>query len=271
LSRAPKLSIIIPAYDEEKRVGKTLIKYHNYFSGRYGNDFEMIIVTDGCKDGTPNVVREFSREFPHVKHLNFARRLGKGGGIIQGFKIAEGEMIGFVDADCTVEPKEFDKLIGATKFKDGAIGSRWLNRALIKAKEPFLREVGSRIFYLIARTLFGLTYKDTQCGAKVFRKQVVKDTMNEIYLTGFTFDLDLLYRMKRKNYEIEEVPISWEHQGDSKLNFGKIAPLAVISAVELRVLESRFKALVKNRAVYCILNCIVNGNDFRRRVGKSHG
>ncbi|MBE0447829.1 MAG: glycosyltransferase family 2 protein [Actinobacteria bacterium] len=259
----PKLSIVIPAYNEERRIKKTLIKYHNYFSEKYDDDFEMIVVTDGCKDGTPNVVREFSREFPHVKHLNFARRLGKGGGIIQGFKIAEGEMIGFVDADCGAEPKEFDKLIGATRFKDGAIGSRWLNRSLVKTKEPFLREVGSRIFYLIARTLFGLTYKDTQCGAKVFRKQVVKDIMNKIYLTGFTFDLDLLYRMKRKNYEIEEVPISWKHQEGSKLNFGKIAPLAVISALELRVLESRFKVLMKSPAVSYILNCIAEGNDFR--------
>jgi glycosyltransferase involved in cell wall biosynthesis len=262
--------VIIPAYNEEKRIGKTLIKYHNYLSEKYGDDFEMIIVTDGYGDGTPNIVRDFSREFPHVKHLNFARRLGKGGGVIQGFKVAEGELIGFVDADGATEPEEFDRLIRETEFTDGAIGSRWLNRSLVKAEESLLREIGSRIFYLIARTLFGLTYRDTQCGTKVFRKHVVKDVMNEIYLTGFTFDLDLLYRMRGKNYKIEEVPISWKHQEGSKLNFRKIAPLAVISALELRVLESRFKALVKNRAVSYVLNCIVRGDDFRRRIGISH-
>lgn len=267
MSRIPKLSIIVPAHNEEERITKTLIKYRNYFSEKYGDDFEMIVVTDGCKDGTPNIVNEFSQKFQNIEHLNFVRRLGKGGGVLQGFKVAEGELIGFVDADGGAEPEEFDRLIGVTKFADGAIGSRWLNRLLVKAKEPILREIGSRIFYLIARSLFYSKYKDTQCGMKIFRKQAVKDVMNEIYLTGFTFDLDLLYRMKKKNYEIEEVPISWKHEEGSKLYLRKTAPLAVISALELRILESRFKALVKNRVISFILNCIIEGNDFRKSEG----
>jgi len=267
LSKTPKLSIVIPAYNEEKRIRKTLIKYHNHFSEKYGDDFEMIIVTDGCKDKTPDIVREFSQKFQNIKHLSFARRLGKGGSIIQGFKVARGELIGFVDADGGAEPEEFDKLIKATEFVDGAIGSRWLNRSLVRREEPFYREIGSRIFYVLARALFGLKYQDTQCGAKVFRKHAIKDVVNEIYLTGFTFDLDLLYRMREKNYEIEEIPISWEHMGESGLNFKKIAPLAVISAIELRALESRFRALVKNRAVSYVLECVVKGNDFRKSEG----
>ena len=267
MSKTPKLSIVIPAYNEEKRIRKTLIKYHNHFSEKYGDDFEMIIVTDGCKDKTPDIVREFSQKFQNIKHLSFARRLGKGGSIIQGFKVARGELIGFVDADGGAEPEEFDKLIKATEFVDGAIGSRWLNRSLVRREEPFYREIGSRIFYVLARALFGLKYQDTQCGAKVFRKHAIKDVVNEIYLTGFTFDLDLLYRMREKNYEIEEIPISWEHMGESGLNFKKIAPLAVISAIELRALESRFRALVKNRAVSYVLECVVKGNDFRKSEG----
>jgi len=266
LDKTPKLSVIIPAYNEEKRIKETLAGYRNYLSEKYGNDFEIIVVTDGCKDKTPVIVREFSQKYRNIWHLNFAERLGKGGGVIRGFKVAKGELIGFVDADGGARPEEFNKLVEASKFYDGAIGSRWLNRSLVTVKEPLVREIGSRIFFLIARTLFGLPYEDTQCGAKVFRRRAVRDVIDEIYLTGFTFDLDLLYRMKKKNYKVEEISIRWEHQKGSKLNFKKIAPLAVISGLELRLMESRFNSLLKNRAISYILNCIVKGNDFRRKA-----
>ncbi len=213
-------------------------RYIEYFSEK-DYDFEFIVVTDGCTDKTTMIVDEMSRKYEDkIKHLSYPIKLGKGGGIIKGFKAAEGEIISFTDADGSTEPEEIDKLINFVQNNDGVIGSRWIEGAIRLRDEPFSRRIASRSFNLLVRILFRLPYKDTQCGAKVFKKEVIDNIVNELGLTDFAFDIDLLYRMRRRRYKVKEIPIKWKHNMDSKLSLGKTAITMFISVLGLRLKNS---------------------------------
>jgi len=243
MSETPKLSIIIPAYNEEKRIRKTLIKYHNYFSRKYGgNDFEMVIVTDGCKDKTPDIAREFSQRFQKIEHLNFARRLGKGGAIIHGIRSSNGKLIGFVDADGSVSPQEFNVLIENMEDCDGAIGSRWCGSPRVVGLS-FSRKFWSRVLNLAVKALFGLHFEDTQCGAKVFKREAIRRTIDEIQTSGFAFDVDLLYRLKRRGLRVKEVPIAYRHVNESSVEMKSDILGIALSVIRLRMLTSSLKRI----------------------------
>jgi len=227
------LSIIVPAWNEEEIIGETLSEYVEYFTGRY--EFEIVVVIDGCTDGTLGVVKELSGKHPEIRHLHFSKKLGKGGGVIKGFKAARGKYIAFTDADGATPPGELNKLIESVGDRDGAIGSRWMKGAVILKDESFGRKVASRGFNLLVKLLFGLPFRDTQCGAKVFKDHAVRDVIGDIGLTNFTFDVDLLYKMNRKGYKLKEVPINWRHDENSSLNLVRVVPTMFISLVGLRL------------------------------------
>lgn len=197
---------MIPAYNEEEEIESTLGDYYTYFSEQYEGEFELIVVTDGCTDETPEIVRSFSEENEGITHLNFPKRLGKGGGVIKGVNEAQGDLIGYTDADGAATPREFHKLIRTSTQHDGVIGSRWLPGSKLEPKRPLLREIESKFYRVIVQKLFGLEFEDLQCGAKVFRKEVIKDTIPEIYLTGFAFDLNLLYNLHERGCKIAKDP-----------------------------------------------------------------
>jgi len=165
------LSVIMPAYKEEARIAKTLEDYVIHFSKEYHQDFEMIVILDGCIDRTMEIVNEYSIKFPQIKSKTFEQRLGKGGAIREGLKIANGDIILLVDADGATAPKELDKLIVELSDNDGAIGSRWLPESNILRKQSLARRAASRGFNLLVRILFGLPFADTQCGAKALKKR----------------------------------------------------------------------------------------------------
>lgn len=242
-----RLSIIIPAWNEEGRIGRTLREYINYFSGKYGYDFEVTVVMDGCTDRTPKIVEEFSRKYPQVKYLIFPKRIGKGGGIIEGFKVAAGDVVAFTDADGAAEPKELDKLIGTVQDYDAAIGSRWMDGSAVILNQPFSRRVASRGFNLMIRLLFGLPFKDTQCGAKALKSHVVRDVISDLGLTNFAFDIDLLYRLMKRGYKVKEAPLAWAHDKNSKLNLRKVVPTMFLSVIGLRIKTSSLRRLVPKR------------------------
>ena len=164
------LSIIIPAWNEERIIARTLTRYVEFFSDKY--DFEVIVVMDGCTDGTLDIVGDFSGKNPVVRSLHFPKRLGKGGGVMQGFKAAKGDLIAFTDADGATSHEEMARLIESVGELDGVIGSRWLDGAVILKGESLGRRIASRGFNLLIRSMFFMPYSDTQCGAKVFKKHV---------------------------------------------------------------------------------------------------
>jgi len=210
-------SIVIPAYNEESIIEKTLNDYYNYFKGKH--EFEIIVVCDGCTDTTPEIVRKFKKDKPEVKLLVFEKRLGKGGGVIEGFKLARGDIIGFTDADDSTPAEEFEKLINFINGYDCTIGSRAMKESRLVKKQPLKRRVLGFFFRKYVNFLFGLKIRDTQCGAKVFKKNAVKPVIKEMKIRGFSFDVELLYRIKKKGFSIIEVPIKWENYEESKVKF----------------------------------------------------
>jgi len=208
---AIRYSLVIPAYNEEARIA-SLFDRIGVFSG------ELIVVCDG-DDRTPDVVRQISGTRPdlNIRCLTFPRRLGKGGGVIEGMKAAQGEFVGYLDADGSTGIGEMMQLFSQLSAYDGAIGSRWVGGAVLKVRQGVLRQLESRAFNLIIRILFGLRYHDTQCGAKVFRKRALASILPQMISTGFEFDVEILWRLKREGFSVGEFPIHWQNTGDSRV------------------------------------------------------
>ncbi len=233
-TRKPGASIVIPAYNEEGRIGSVLENYTKLPAFSSGN-YEIIVVCNGCMDNTSEIVHDFAKRHKNVRQRNFEERLGKGGAIIEGFKIARGDFIGFVDADESTEVGEYVNLINSLiELKaDGAIGSRRVKGSVISSRQPLRRRVSSRVFNLLVRAMFGLNFKDTQCGAKIFKKAVIEAVLDKLQTRGFEFDVELLWRMKKEGYTIKELPLKWKHSAEGTFNL-KHAPGMFLSLVKLR-------------------------------------
>ncbi len=230
-----KLSIVIPAYNEEQRIQKTLSAFEWHFSKRYNT--EIIVVCDGNTDKTPEIVAKYSKRHKHVRLLAFPTRLGKGGGLVQGLKVAKGDLIGFVDADSSTSTADYDHLISALvkSKKDGAICSRYLKKSKVLVSQPFYRKFLSRGWNLLVRILFNIPFTDTQCGAKIFKKEAIQEVLPKMESYGFEFDVELLWRMQKAGYKISEIPTTWVHMEQSKFR------LKDITGMFIRLLRIRLK------------------------------
>jgi len=206
-----KYSLIIPAYNEEERI-TPLFDAIPSFEG------ELIVVCDGF-DTTADVVDEIAtfRQDLNIRCLRFDHRLGKGGGVIAGLMAARSPLVGYFDADGSTGIDEMERLFLLLSAADGAIGSRWVPGSTLKVRQSFLRQFESRAFNLLIRILFGLTYHDTQCGAKVFKKSAIDAVLPMILSRGFEFDVELLWRLNRAGFRVIEVPIAWQNKEDSRV------------------------------------------------------
>lgn len=240
-----KLSIVIPAYNEEKRIARTLQDYITFFKKKKIT-FEIIVVLNGCVDNTLGIVNKFAKKHRQIRYKNFKEAIGKGGAIIEGFKAAKGDLIGFVDADNATKPKAFYDLVKKINDYDGIIASRWIKGAKINRKQPLKRRVASRGFNILVRTMFSIRLRDTQCGAKLFKKKAVKKVLPDLGITQWSFDIDLLYQMMRQGFNVIEIPTEWEDNEDSKLRLKKTVPEMFLSVVRLRLVYSRFGFVVNS-------------------------
>jgi glycosyltransferase involved in cell wall biosynthesis len=227
-TRSNHISLVIPAYNEESRIETVLVNYCEYFPNE-----EIIVVCNGCDDDTPNIVEGLGSKYPQIKILNFRQKLGKGGSIIEGFKVAEGDKIGFIDCDQSVEPEDVEKIFCALSHADGVIASRRLKDSQILAKQPLRRRIASKTFNLLVRMIFSLRFKDTQCGAKVFRREALKSVLPELRTGGFEFDVELVWRLKGKGYKVVEFPIRWKHSEGSTFSLSN-APGMFLSLLKVR-------------------------------------
>ncbi|HEY9206173.1 MAG TPA: dolichyl-phosphate beta-glucosyltransferase [Candidatus Methanoperedens sp.] len=224
------LSLIIPAYNEERRIRRVLDLYTAFLGKKY--DFELIVVSEG-NDNTASIVKAMMVNIPGIKILEFTKRQGKGGAIIHGIKESRSEIIGFVDADESVSPSDFDKLIHSINGIDCAIASRRAKGARISARQPWKRRISSRVFNVFVNLLFGLGIKDTQCGAKVFKKSVIYPMLPIMKTRGFEFDVELLWRLKKAGFTIKEVPIVWKHESGSTFSL-KYSMMMFLNLLKLR-------------------------------------
>lgn len=242
-----KVSIIIPAYNEEKRIGKTLREYEKFFKNLKKQkklDFEILVVINNTKDHTEEIVKKYSKEYKEIRYLNF-KQIGKGFAITEGFKNAlkrDNDLIGFVDADMATSPEHFYWLIRDLGKNDGAMASRGLKNSLVKTS--LKRKVNHKGFNFLVRSILFLPYKDTQCGAKIFRRKSIKSVLNELGMTQWAFDIDLLYRLKKKGFKIKEIPTVWEDKRGSKLNLRSVPIKMFASIIRLRIINSPFKRII---------------------------
>jgi glycosyltransferase involved in cell wall biosynthesis len=239
-----KLSIVIPAYNEEMRLRPMMDVYTEYFTARYGNDVELIVVVNGSIDQTENIARSYSERFPQVRTLVEPRAIGKGGAIMMGFAAATGEWIGFVDADGSTQPPAFQDLMDRNDVGDVIIASRWLPESKVSPRQPLKRRIASRVFNLLVNTFFGLRLTDTQCGAKLIRGEALKIVLPRLGLTRWAFDVDLLFQLHRAGFEINEVATTWQDIGGSKLKVGKVSLEMFLAICRLRLLYSPFRWVI---------------------------
>ena len=243
-----KVSIIIPAYNEEKRIGNTLEEYSNYFNSLNKNktiDYEIIVVINGTTDNTEKVVIDYEKLNNKIKHLNF-KKGGKGFAIIEGFKYALEKnkgLIGFVDADMATPPEEFHKLVKSIKNNNGVIASRGLKDSYVKTS--FSRKLTNRGFNLVVRSLLFLPFSDTQCGAKLFDYDATKFIVSNMSFTQWAFDIEMLYLLVNNNFKIKEIPTKWIDKEGSKINLTKVPIKMFLSVVRLRLTYSPFKFIVR--------------------------
>lgn len=215
------LTIVIPAYNEEKRIQKTLSLLGKYFVEKKDINVEILVVVNNTTDNTIKVVKEYKEKYPFIKYTNLRKETGKGGAVAVGFRKASGRYIAFMDADGSNSPSQLMKLyrkISKDPSLDGVIGSRRVSGSKSKVKETPLRILFSYGFNLITRYVFGLKYRDTQFGLKIFTNEFAKEVSNKIYATSWTMDVNILLIGKHLNTNIIESPITWESIDGSRFN-----------------------------------------------------
>ncbi len=239
-----ELSIIVPAHNEEERLGPMLTVYAWYFTQRYGTGVEFIVVANACSDATAEVARRIGERYPQVRVIEEPARVGKGGALLIGFREARGRVVGFADADGSTPPDAFEDLVEHLDGADAVIASRWHADSVVEPRQPLLRRVASRIFNTVVRLLFGLATSDTQCGAKVVKREALDAVMPHLGLTRWAFDVDLLFQLKRGGYRIVELPTTWRDVAGSKLNVVRASLEMFLAVTRLRLLYSPLRWVV---------------------------
>ncbi len=239
-----KLSIVVPAYNEEARIGKMLEAYLPYFTAHYGDGFELIVSINHSSDRTEEIVRGVMRQNPHVRVLVDPRPIGKGGAIMAAGAIARGELIGFVDADGATPPEAFDDLVKNIGTAGLIIASRRLPGAVIRPRQHWRRRAVSRVFNYLVRKLFKLKITDTQCGAKLMTAEAWRAIVPHIGLTKWAFDVDMLFKTRRAGYPLAEIPTTWSDISGSKLRIARASTQMLLAIARLRLLYSPLRWIV---------------------------
>lgn len=212
----PYLSVVIPAYNEAKRIGKTLGEMINYLT-RQPFEWEIIVVDDGSVDETAAIAAQQLKSYPHVilRHL---KNRGKGYAVKQGMLRAKGRYVLFSDADLSTPIEEVEGFLHLLqKGYDLVIASRALASSRIEIRQPFWREWMGRGFNRIARILSFKKIRDSQCGFKAFRREVSRDLFSAQKLTGFCFDAEIIYLAQKRGYRIFEAPVTWRNSHPTKV------------------------------------------------------
>ncbi len=213
-----ELSVIIPAYNEEKRIRKTLETVIAYLD-RKKHNYEIIVVNDGSTDKTKEVIQEFVKDSGNKKikvHDNPCNK-GKGYSVKQGFLAATKLWILFTDADLSTPIEELETCMRHAGTAAVVIGSRNLPMSQIVVKQPFLRSTLGKLFPFFVRLLLLPEIRDSQCGFKLFRKDVAAAVAKRQQIEGFCFDVEQIFIVKKCGFIIKEVPITWSNDERSKI------------------------------------------------------
>lgn len=222
------LSVIIPAYNEEKRIKKTLKEIDKYLS-KQSYDYEILVVNDGSKDRTAKVVRELFSDIKNLRLVDNKENHGKGYVVRQGLLEAKGEYRLFTDADNSTSIDQIEKMW--PEFKKGhevVIGSRDIEGSIIAVSQPWWRIMLGNIFNLLVQIVSGLWgIWDTQCGFKGFTKKAVEDIFPKCRINRFAFDVEALVLAKKNGYKIKEIPVIWINSPESTVGFKSMVKMLI--------------------------------------------
>src|SRR5713226_3872823 len=234
----PTYIIIIPAYNEGARLGTTLGRVLNYVAAQRW-DAEVIVVNDGSRDQTADLVRSYAQTHPALRLLENPGNRGKGYSVRNGMLNARGEVLLFSDADLSSPIEEVPKLLNAiSSGTDIAIGSRWLRSELQTGRQPLYRQLFGRVFNLLLRTTLGLKYKDTQCGFKAFTRRAAETIFPRQRIERWGFDPEILFLAKKFGFKVAEIPVEWAHSEGTR-----ISPLRDGARMFEEMLRIRWNAL----------------------------
>ena len=239
----PHLSIVIPAYNEEKRIGRTLEGTFEYLDAQK-YESEVLVVNDGSSDHTAEKVREFAgRTNGRLRLIENPGNRGKGYAVRNGMLQARGEIILFYDADLATPTSEIAKVVEpiAKDRYDIVFGSRALNSDLIGVHQSFLRELRGRGGNLLLRLLLGLDFKDTQCGFKAFRLQAAREIFAVQRIDGFGFDPEVLYIGQKQGWSLLETPVRWNHVEGSKVTLFATTVKVLLEVLTIRLNDLKGK------------------------------
>jgi dolichyl-phosphate beta-glucosyltransferase len=233
---APELSVVIPAYNEEQRLPRTVEQIERYLEGR-NLDYELIIVDDGSTDGTRLVMDAAAARNSKDRLEALPANRGKGSALAAGVAIARGDEVLVTDADLSTPIEELEKLDAALQAGAGvAIASRAVKGSRVEIAQPIYRVAMGKVFNLIVQVVLLPGIWDTQCGFKLFRADVAKPVFAALTTDGFGYDPEALYLAKRRGVRIAEVPVVWRHSAPTKV-------LPIRSSIDMfkHVVRVRFK------------------------------
>lgn len=213
------LSIVIPAFNEEHRLPKTLDRVVSYLQTK-PDWAEVIVVDDGSTDATARVVRDYGQKYSALRMVSNGRNKGKGFSVRHGMLEARGDVALFSDADLSTPIEEADKLLSAVRDQgyDAAIGSRTVDRSLIEVHQSAIREQAGIFFNRVVRWIMGIDFSDTQCGFKAFRREPSRIIFEQQRIERFGFDPEILFLAKRNGLRVAEVPVRWSHDSATKVH-----------------------------------------------------
>jgi glycosyltransferase involved in cell wall biosynthesis len=246
------LSIVIPAYNEAVRLGRTLQNVVDYLR-QHSPEAELIVVDDGSTDNTVALARQTLEDSGTLRTsvISYKSNLGKGRAVRLGLLAARADITLFSDADLSTPMTETPKLVDPIQRGeyDLTFGSRALDRSLIGVHQPWRREQGGRVFNLAVRLATGLPFWDTQCGFKAFRMSVCRPLVEAATVDRFGFDVELLYLANRAGLRLKEVPVRWDHNEGSKVN---VMSDSVTMLNEVGLIRQRAKRGVYDNAIKAV-------------------
>jgi glycosyltransferase involved in cell wall biosynthesis len=238
----PAYSIVIPAYNESARILATLESVVACIRANRWRA-EVLVINDGSRDTTAEIVRNFARQAPEVRLIENPGNCGKGYSVRSGLLQALGEVVMFTDSDLSAPIEEADRLFAAiAQGADIAIGSRWLESGRQTHRQPLYRQFFGRCFNTVVRTVMGLHFADTQCGFKAFTRAAAQTVFQLQTIERWGFDPEILFIALKRGYKVVEVPVSWAHDSRSRMSYLRdgLKMLEEIAVVRWNALLGRY-------------------------------
>jgi len=239
-----EISVVIPAYNEARAIRSALQSVAGYFRSR-GLDGEIVVVDDGSSDATATLARETDTGGVPVEVVVNETNRGKGYSVRRGILLARGRCVGFADADMSTPIEELDKVREALAGgADVAIGSRAMALSQIAKHQPWWRERAGRFFGFLVRRAVLPGIWDSQCGFKFFSRTAAREIFSRQKLSGWAFDVELLYLARRLGYQIAQIPVSWVDEPNSKVKMLHDGPKMALDVLRIRYLHRGLKVAV---------------------------